>query len=159
MKIIERYAGAVNTSDLRDDERHHQTDILAAVALSSKLGSLLHRAKNANDQYSIIPLLELWRAACKRRAKEDKWKKVAEEVADISLWYWLDDLCQVCKGRGHPVIIDTPTLEAATCQDCHGTGRKKLQCSENIKGLVLDGVQILDRMANEAGCKAAKKLL
>ncbi|VXB33224.1 hypothetical protein MASSI9I_20492 [Massilia sp. 9I] len=49
--FAERYLVTLNTSDLRDDEQHQQTETLAAAALAdqgggrSVFGSLLARAK------------------------------------------------------------------------------------------------------------------
>lgn len=158
MFIIKKYAASVNSCCLTDDEHHHQTDALAAVALSSKLGSLLYRAKWCGDQFSVLPLLEIWRGMVLHRAKRGNWPDVAEEVADISLWYWLENTCNTCKGRGHPIVPDTPNLQAIQCECCSGTGRKKLQCHAEIKDHVLDSVQVLEQMARDAGRMAAKKL-
>lgn len=158
MKIIERYAKAVNSSDLRDDERHHSTDVLIAMAMASRMGSLLHRAKHGGDQHSILPLLEAWREMCQARSVKGRWQAVYEEVADISLWHWLDDICRTCHGRKYEVTPDTPVLADIICPDCNGDGRKKLQCDEQIRVLVLDGVQALERMAQEAGRKARENL-
>ena len=158
-KTILQYASAVNSSNLADDETHHTLDVLAAVALTSALGSLLYRVKYANDEISLKPLMLIWREMVEVRARRGKWLHVADQVADISMWHWVDEICQECKGRGHPVVINTPTLEAATCQCCQGTGRKKLACDAEILEMVRDCVETLNRMANEAGRKAHNKLL
>lgn len=51
MGFSDRYVHALNTSNLKDDERHHQAEPLAAAGLASAatgdLGALLHRAKYA----------------------------------------------------------------------------------------------------------------
>lgn len=157
-KTIQKYARAVNSSSLADNELHHETDILAAMALSSKFGSLLLRAKYSGDQHSILPLLEVWREIVVVRSKRGKWAHLALASADISLWAWLDDICHICSGRGYPIEINTPTLKAATCQECNGTGRKPLQVDAEIKDYVLDCIQSLESMACEAGAKAMKKI-
>ena len=158
MNIIKQYTRAANSSDLRNDETHHQPEVLAAVALGSTLGSLLFRAKYCGDQSSIPPLYAIWREMVLKKATRRKWVKDAESVADISLMHWLDDICHQCHGRGHPVIKDTPTLEASACTACNGTGRKKLHCDASIKEYVLDSVQSLESMVSEASYKARMKI-
>jgi hypothetical protein len=155
---VEKYAGSVNTSCLTSDETHHQTDILAAVALSSKLGSLLCRVKYAGDQFSLVPMLEAWRAIVSKKAKNRGWANVSDEVADISLWFWIDDVCQTCHGRKYQVIPGTPTLSAEQCPTCQATGKNKLQCDQEIKEYVLDAIQSLETLAIDAGRLANKKL-
>ncbi len=158
MNIIQQYARSVNSKSLQDDSTHHHTDALAAVALSSKFGSILYRVKFAADQHSLVPLLEIWRNIVKKRAERDGFAHLAEEVADISLWAWMDDICPACHGRGHPVITGTPTLEAMPCPACNGSGRKPLQCDSEIKEWVRDCMARLEEMASDAARKARFKL-
>ena len=110
------------------------------------------------EEVSIKPLISVWRAMVKKRAKRKGWDNVSDEVADISLWHWLEDKCSLCHGRGHPVVIDTPTLAAATCPSCNGTGKKQLNCSQDIKGYVQDSIQSLEALSNEASRMASDKL-
>lgn len=158
MKIVQQYTKAVATADLLDDEMHHNTDVLAAVALSSNLGSTLFRAKFMGDQRSVKEMLSLWRGIIRKKAKGRSWEEYCEEVADISLWFWMDDLCQTCKGRGHPIVISTPTLAASTCPDCNGTGRKTLECDAQIKEVVKDAIQQLEKISQESRFNASKLL-
>lgn len=159
MNVIQKYARAVNSSNLADNELHHETDVLAAMALSSAIGSILHRVKYANDEMSLKPLMLIWREMVLVRAKRGKWLHVAEEVADISLWHWIEEICHTCHGRKFEEIPNTPSLAAIVCPDCSGSGKRKLACDAEIRDFVLDSIQCLESMAREVGCKAHKKLL
>lgn len=157
-KIILRYVRSAMTSDLRDDSTHHNTDILAAVALSSKMGSMLFRVKYGGEYDCVRDLTYLWRAIIDKRLSRRGWNGVAKSVADKSLEFWLDDLCNTCKGRGHPIIVNTPSLEESTCPDCNGTGRKILKCDSSIIEHVRDAVNNLELMVNDAAYNAKRKL-
>jgi len=158
MKTVLQYARSVNSSNLVDDETHHNLDILAAVALTSALGGLLFRVKYSGDEMSLKPLMLIWREMVLIRAKRGKWLHVAEEVADISMWAWIDEICHTCKGRKFEEIPNTPSLAAIVCPDCGGTGKRKLACDAEIRDFVLDSIQCLESMAREAGSIAHKKL-
>lgn len=162
MGLIEKYSRSINSSNLRSDEYHHDTDNLAAVALSSEYGGLLFRAKFATakekpDKDVIARLLEKWTATVESKRQ---WPKhiSAKKVAEISLGYWLDDTCAACTGRGYPVILNTPSLDANECHACSGSGRAPLVCDARIKDAILDMVELLDRTATAAGSVAMRKL-
>jgi len=158
MKIVQQYARAVNSSALTDDDQHHTLDVVAAVALSSDLGAALFRVKYANDHASLPDLVTVWRARTFKKALERGWAENAQQVADESLKYWLNDICPACDGKGHPKIINAPTLAACTCPECHGTGRLTLRCDERIIEKVKDAVQSLLTLERIAGSAAIKKL-
>ncbi len=158
MRIVQRYASAVNSKTLTNDELHLDCDTLAAVALSSKLGSMLYRLRYAGDATVLLDMLPLWRGMVLKHAMKHKYELHAEDIADTALDYWLNDTCHICSGRGHPIIIKTPTLADALCQSCNGTGKRLLICDGIIKDHVRDGIAWLNRMAGEAGGKARKKL-
>lgn len=157
-EIALKYARSVNSSSLTDDERHHQLDALAAVALSSEYGSLFFRAKYADDKGSIPELIRVWRDQIAKKAKRQRWTQNARVVADESLLYWLDDVCRVCDGKGYPKIINAPTLEACVCQACNGTAKRPLNVDKAIIDLVKDALQQLESMEREAGGRAMRKL-
>ncbi len=158
MSIVQRYVKATNSSSLADDELHHDTEALAAMALASNIGSLLFRIKYAGDQMSLKPLLIIWRIKIADRAKHRGWSGISEEVADISLWHWMEDFCPECNGLGHPKMPKAPTLEAMTCPACNGTGKKKLKCHAEIYDHVMDVVAWLDRLTAEAASNFRYKL-
>jgi len=155
MKAIIRYAKATNSSNLKDDELNHQTDILAAVALTTRLGSSLFRVKYSGQR---ADLLDDWRAIVLKRSLKQGWAEKAQEVADMSLFYWLDDVCETCHGREHPKIPNAPILEIIVCPTCQGSGKKVLICDDKIKDYIRDSIESLDSMCREAAYKANRKL-
>lgn len=158
MRIAEQYTRSVNSSSLADDERHHNLDALAAVALSSDIGGALFRCKYAMDQSSLPELILVWRDKIAKKAKERGWAKHARVVADESLLYWLDDRCKVCEGRGAPKIIHSPILEDCVCHACDGTAKRRLVVVPTIKDYVLDALEQLSSMERESGARAMRKL-
>jgi hypothetical protein len=85
--FAEKYLASLNTSDLRDDEQHRQTEALAAAALADKsardIGALLHRVKYSG---TVIAKISKVAAECERlekllaearRTKADADSKVA----------------------------------------------------------------------------------
>lgn len=158
MSIVQWYARSIRSKSLQDDPTHHNTDVLAAVALSSKLGSSLYRVKYGLCRESVASLYVDWLVLIRKRAKRDNWERHAEEVAAQSLKHWAHDICQSCNGLGHPVIADTPTLSGETCQSCNGTGKTKPSCDPKILCYVLDAVNRLNDLVSNAARAAKKKL-
>ncbi|MFA6204403.1 MAG: hypothetical protein WC710_14590 [Gallionella sp.] len=156
--VAEKYTMSVNSSSLTDDARHHSLDVIAAVALSSDIGSALFRVKYAMDKKSLPELIQLWRGKVAKKAKERGWERHARIVADESLLYWLDDRCKVCEGRGAPKIIHSPVLEDCVCHACNGTAKRRLIVVPEIGDYVLDALEQLASMEREAGARAVKKL-
>ena len=117
-----RYASDCHSRDLRDDEHHHSTDTLAAVALAAQtFAGALIRAKIT--QNVTLDLRDCWRVLvvddCKRRKVH-----FGEEIADLSLAaYLLPHVCPTCHGRGSAVIVGSPILSSAICGSCNGEGR------------------------------------
>jgi hypothetical protein len=75
MGIIQSYCSATLSTNLRDDEFHHSTEKLAAVAMSRQLGNLLFRVKYANDATTYNTLLEAWKTRVATKAKLRQWPK------------------------------------------------------------------------------------
>lgn len=152
------YTRAVNSSDLRDDELHHATDHLAAVALSSDLGALLIRARYSGNSHSIFPALKMWREMLAKKGKQRGWLDVADEIAVESFGYYLNSICNTCQGRGAAVIPDTPMLADAPCPDCLGTKKRIMQFHPRISQMVIESIDILNRLENGAARAAREKL-
>lgn len=152
------YTQSINSSDLRDDEMHHATDNLAAVALSSDFGALLIRARYSGNLHSIFPALKKWREMTAKKGKQRGWLDVADEVAVESFGYYLNSICHTCQGRGAAVIPDTPILADALCPDCRGTKKRVLQVNSRISQMVIESIFILNRIENGAARAAKEKL-
>ncbi|MEJ7804858.1 MAG: hypothetical protein WKG03_02915 [Telluria sp.] len=142
MSFAERYVSALNTSDLRDDERHHATEPLVASGLADVgsgelLGSLLCRAKYSDGtihkefeagSINVVALHSEWEPAVIKRGESRGWMTVNFEwdiaaaratyrkIARVSLAHWLDGNCESCNGA-------KVTVDRRTCKCCSGTGR------------------------------------
>lgn len=160
MGIIERYSRATQSSNLRSDEHHHDTDKLAAVALSSEFGSMLFRVKYANDATSYRRLGDEWRWYVKKRAALAGWPERINDaqVADESLAYWLNDLCPVCNGKGFKKMEFVDVLSDDACNHCEGSGKKSIEANRHIKRYVEEMVTALEGMTIRAGSQAMSKL-
>ena len=161
MQIVAKYSRSVTSSNLKDDAHHHSTEALAAVALSSALGSNLFRVKYANDATEYNSLLEKWREIVKKKSIIRSWPDdiSTRKVARISLEYWLDDICRTCKGRGHLPIVDVDkVLSDDPCPCCNGTTKKPIEAHNRIIDYVTDMVKSLENMALYSGDQATKKL-
>ena len=161
MNIIKNYSIAVLSSNLRDDAHHHATDVLAAVALSGKLGSKLYRVKYCNDASSYSNLLDTWIEIVSGAAKRRNWPKEsrARKVATLSLEHYLKDICLVCKGRGHvPHGGIDRVLSDEVCPCCNGTAKKRIEAPHAILKYVQEMVEMLESTALQASDSANRRL-
>lgn len=161
MGIVESYSRATQSSNLQDDQFHHTTEKLAAVALSSTLGSLLFRVKYANDATSYARLLSDWVDIVVLKAAIRNWPTEIspKKIARLSLEYWFNDLCQTCGGKGYPAIENVPNvLSDKQCKACDGTGKRAVTAKHNLIDYVTDMVETLEEMTRHAGAQAIKKL-
>lgn len=161
MGIVQSYCRATISSNLKDDEFHHQTEKLAAVALSGRLGSMLFRVKYANDHTSYNTLKEAWTEVVTAKSVLRQWPKEvsAKKIARISLDYWQNDVCTECGGTGHkPLALVPNVLSDDPCPACHGTTKKPLQVKHNIRDYVADMVETIEEMTRHAAGEAMRKL-
>ncbi len=88
MSFTERYISSINTSDLRDDERHHATEPLVASGLADRgsgalLGSLLSRVKFAGGTHACAARADHLKSDLERSAKAGRAAgETAEQVAE-----------------------------------------------------------------------------
>ena len=129
MKLIERYASAIRSSNLRSIERTTQSDsdVIGAVGLASKtdyLGALLLRFemgdnKAARECASVL--------AHRAHIKFPKLHpRTAFDLASALIAFSRSDVCTSCNGLGREVIPGTPTLGTKECSACRGTGKKRI---------------------------------
>lgn len=177
--FVERYAFAVNTSDLRDDEFHHATDALVASAIADMtgsgavLGSLLARVKYADGTIhklfesgttNLAALLRIWTRTVTEKGRSRGWvtikaewdvvaaHKLYEHVARASLAYWMDPNCEACNGA-------RVTPDRRNCLCCHGSGRATIQESKRfVAERIADMVSELDGLFLTHSTRAAKML-
>lgn len=161
--FAKRYVKSVNSSDLRDDLHHHATDALIASAHADLtgddlvVGSLLIRVKYGDGARKVFEgcpanmaaLLRAWTDAVIKKGRSRGWMKpktewdvqaafkLYERVAQMSLAYWLDGLCEPCQGAG-------VNQDRRTCTCCAGTGRAEIEAGRFESDLVRDMVSELE---------------
>lgn len=135
MTSSQRIGRALNSSDLRSDETHEDVDVLAALAFSPTLGSLLHRLSTANDASAFTPAAEavarqLYRALRKKRHRVDR--SAATAVATQALKEWAIGICIQCNGTGRALLEYVPGADnrEADCGECRGTGLFRVRWPE-----------------------------
>jgi len=178
--FAEKYVASVNSSDLRDDERHFATEALAASAharyddMQGDLGALLCRVRYADGAQhqefesgarNLVPLLKIWLPVVTQKGKDRNWVriksdwdiKIAHElyarVAEASLAYWLDDRCAACHGAQQ-------TVERRICPTCNGSGRAEVSTKTTAyeRERILDMVTELDGILGAYMRRAAARL-
>lgn len=161
MGIIESYSRATIATNLKDDEFHHATEKLAAVALSGRLGTMLFRVKYSNDASSYPRLSEEWTEVVKAKAVLRAWPNDVspKKIARLSLEYWQNDVCTVCGGRGALPVAHVPNvLSDDACPACNGTAKRPIQAKHNLIKYVTDMVECIEEMTRHAGSEAIRKL-
>jgi len=164
MGVIEKYSRSINSSNLRSDELHYEADSLAAVAMvdlsTDGLGGLLFRVKYGNDATSHNTLLMTWKDKVARKAELRQWPRhiTARKVAEISLSYWLNDMCEACEGRGYEMLPNSPVLSDVPCKCCKGEKTKPLIVEHRLRDYVLDMIEDLEEMAHSVAGAVMKRL-
>ncbi len=140
MGFSEKHLHALFSTDLRDDEFHHQTDALQAAAradiVARNIGSLLSRVKYADtlshqfedSNGNLAALYKAWLAVVTEKGADRKWIKTEDipmighlapamykRVAEASLAHYLDGKCGDCRGSG-------VNQDRQICKPCKGSG-------------------------------------
>ena len=159
MKIVEQYSHSVGSSNLRNDERHSEPDVLAAVALTSGFASLLFRVKYANDASSYSQLRTEWCEMVTIKADFGHWPTLIKprRVAIVSLDYWLHDKCSACDGLGYQKHENAPCLTDVACHICDGTGTAPFKCDPTFEKYAIPLLSELQQFAVKGGIAAMKK--
>lgn len=160
MSLAQRYARAAISGNLKNDELHFDTDVLAAMALSSHFGSLAARVKYCNDGASYRRLLETWTAIVAAKGGHRAWPANVDKtrVAYLSLRRWLSAVCPACSGLQRVKLLGAPVLSERECPACLGTGEIPLRCPPVLRDFVLDMVEELDGAVRRSAARASKKL-
>lgn len=162
MRVIEKYTRAVTSSNLKDDDQHHSTEVLAAAALcQSRLGTKLFRVKYASDATTYASLLDDWIEIVTFKSLLRGWPADVKprKIARLSLDYWLNDVCPVCTGTGYQTVPNVPkVLSDVQCKACNGTAKRPLHVKHNLTVFVQDMVEALEVMTIEAGDETMRKL-
>lgn len=176
--FAERYLNALSTSNLQDDDQHHQTEPLVAAALADLsggsgelFGTMLLRAKIAgvprqaieSNAHDLGVLLRIWTRDVAHKGFTRKWINIKHEwdigaaygiykkIAVHSLAHWLGGECSACNG--------TKIIESRTCTHCAGTpGREPIQGGTLEREHIADMVSELEGMYQAHSARAGAKL-
>lgn len=165
MLIIDRYAQAINSTNLISKERtlHSDSDILGAYGFAAKsdpLAAALERciAGDPNAATKAASLLAGY-AWCRGR-KINLSRIDALKIARACLAWHKNGVCKVCNGRGKIVIPDTPVLSSIECGSCLGQG--KIPFDRQFDDKTIDIAKylsnLIERRLNSASYMAVKKL-
>lgn len=127
MRILERYAQAVNSDNLCVDERTTwaDTDVLGAAGLAAKYNPLgLALARLFADGKPEAALMELSELAFRRsRTLRMKFSRVeSEDLSKAVLGWHRFGVCHPCGGTGYSIIPGTP-IQGAECKHCAASGK------------------------------------
>ncbi|WP_314435907.1 hypothetical protein [Massilia timonae] len=175
--FAERYLNALSTSNLQDDDQHHQTEPLVAAALADLsggsgelFGSMLLRAHIAgvprqpveSAARELAILLRVWTSAVAHKGFDRKWMNIKAEwdikaayamyakIARVSLAHWLGGECSCCNG--------TKIVESRACIHCNGTGREPVLGGALEREKVLDMISELEGLFQAHSARAGAKL-
>jgi len=163
LKIVERYASAIRSSNLRSIERTNfsDLDVIGAVGLASKtdyLGALLLRFELGDNKAARECAGRMAHRATVQFPKLHP--RTAVDIASALLAFTRSDVCTDCNGLGSRVIEGTPVLEKAECQTCRGTGKKRIDrqfAKEHMP--VVDWMNAwISRAKHEAALVSAEKI-
>lgn len=142
MSALDMLARAETSSDLQHHDRPCDVDVLGAAGMAAchnHAHMALFRLKYLNDQTEIgeaKTLFIMWarRAMINRKVNPSG----ASRLGVQALTAWVCDVCQVCNGLGHQVVVGTPTLSDKACGKCGGTGKNKVREYGDIAEVVKD---------------------
>lgn len=162
MKIIERYASAVRSSNLRSRENttFSDPDVIGAFGLAAKrepLGVSLARLLLGDNKAADDVVRRL---AEMTRSKFHHLKQVqAEDMARAVLAWNRHGVCPECDGHGFHVIPGAPSLSDTECKACRGTGRlllhKQFRKDHQDAALWMQGqIEAVQSTAGQAAMRA-----
>lgn len=130
MRIMDRYAGAVRSSNLgsRPDTTYSDSDVVGAAGLAAKrapLGIALMRLFSGDNHASgeIVRILSGKAVGKAYRIGNEITHVEADDVARSVLAWHRDGACKPCGGHGQKLIPGTTTIGDDTCPACRGSGR------------------------------------
>ena len=167
MKIIDRYAGAVRSSNLasKPDTTYSDSDVLGAAGLAAKrapLGVALLRLFSGDNHASgeIVEIMADKAVGKAYRLGNECGRVEADDIARAVLAWHRDGTCKPCGGHGVRLIPGTPTLGGEPCPKCRSTGRVLFDRQFTMERLDLARwlVAELEREMAIAGPEAMRKL-
>ena len=178
MSFAERYLNALNSSNLQDDDKHHQTEVLAAAALADLsggsgviFGTMLARAKLdgvpreaiSSGSQNLAVLLHAWKKAVFEKGHARKWLKIVHpwdmpalegicnKIALHSLAHFLGGECAACNG--------TKIVGSRACTRCTDTpGREPVEGSGLLRERIMDMISDLEGLHQSHAARAGAKM-
>lgn len=164
MSILDRYASAVRSSNLRSQPNttFSDPDVIGAFGFAGKhepLGVALQRLFTGDNTAakSVIDVLAdklLGQFSGKLNAAGSR------RVAAAVLEWNRNSVCPVCHGSAYEVVPGTPSLSDKECKACRGTGKKLFQKQFHKSDLTYaDWAQVQIEIAqSRAGQEAMKAI-
>jgi len=123
-------AHAITGHDLSTEELFESAvDQIYAFAYGDSLGIALWRLKWIYDRSTFETAIGL--LADRIQVRKGDVRAMRMRVAQVVIEEYLNDLCQVCGGRGHTVLAGTPHAHSA-CGSCNSTGHKRPSDAERM---------------------------
>lgn len=179
--IQDRYASAINSSNLKSDERTVQADpdVLGAMGLADRilstgshadgrphpkvplavpLARLLEGDRHAVSEVVATLAAMVYRQSFTLRVKIAHLDAVA--IAQACVAWLAAGTCRACGGHGKTPIPGAPMLSERDCHQCEGTGRILLEKEFPVeqRELARWATAEIDRTAARAFDLAARKL-
>lgn len=163
MSIIDRYAGAIKTSNLKSEPRttYSDTDVIGAFGFAAKknaLGVSLARLLCGDGRASREVIEQL--ASMAREKHHYLRPTQAQDIAKAVLAWNSHGVCKECDGHGYHIIPGAPSLSDTECKACKGTGRMLLhkQFSKEHQEAALWVQSIIESVQATAGQIAMKSI-
>lgn len=130
-KVLDRYASAVHSSNLKSDPRttYSDSDMCGAAGLAGKNKPLamalarLFSGDNTAAHELVRIMAELVWNKKRHFGVEDFKRRTAEDMARAVLAWHRDGACRPCGGHGFELIPGTRTVGGTSCRACKGTAK------------------------------------
>ena len=166
MKITDRYASAIGSSNLRSrpETAQSDTDVLGAFGLAARgnpitgregvpLAVALTRLFSGDNRAAVeivgIMADMLWGKAAVMRVKVRRTE--AEDMARAVLAWHRNGTCPACGGHGYAVLAGTTVLGDVECPACHGTGKRPFERNFRHDDLARWLLAEIERESGKAG--------
>lgn len=181
ISIKNRYASAINSSNLKSEGRTDtsDSDILGAMGIADRR---LNAGKNehgddvskhplavplerlfAGDSASAGVIIQLLAGMIRGKAQSMRVKMSETQGTDMAravLGWFRKPACRACGGHGFYVIRNTTVLGDSKCKPCNGSGKVLLEelFHESQRELVRWAMSQIEREAGQAGPAAMRAL-
>lgn len=177
IKITDRYASAVRSSNLKSAPETYMsdTDTLGAYGIADRrlsagigqfgrhplavpLERLLTGDKTAARHITRVLEAMIRKKAPRMRVKVTQSQ--AWDMARATLAWYRSSACRVCGGHGYDIIPGTTTLSERACTECDGTGKIQLarEFRDEVRLLIVWVMSEVEREAGRAGPEAMRAL-